>query len=466
MSDNEADVILVTADPALRDSVVRQCPPGTRLRCCQPGELEGDPLPAAPHWWVDLDCPALPRIGPSRRRVYFYSRLPAWRDKLPSGLFLRKPCTASSIAVLWAGAAVAAGDGAAVGGSSVGCGAGPLPGWLIELHELDLRNLCHKCVGGLPARLGYEQIALYLYDAQQDVLRLAEASATQAVDLAVPLELRNDHVFAGVVRSGSPLITQDLAQTCRLSRFRCPSGLGSASAVPALIAPLLAAGSLQGLVALYGRRAAGASSDVLPLEPVFAFLGRCIEHARRYEQARLEARVDLLTGLFNYRWMIEALRKEIHRAQRYNAPLAVIMLDLDGLKAVNDRFGHSAGDALLRHVAGKVGAALRQTDSAARVGGDEFVVLLPATDVNGGRLVAERILAAIRGDAPLVRGQALPVAASLGVAQWREGWNENRLLEAADQAMYAAKREGSGHLVCHPHPQAGPVAAHLPALVD
>ena len=127
------------------------------------------------------------------------------------------------------------------------------------------------------------------------------------------------------------------------------------------------------------------------------------------------------------------------------------MLDLDGLKPVNDRFGHLAGDALLRHVARKISAQLRQIDSAARFGGDEFVVLLPATDAAGARQVARRILSAIRSDAPVISRKALPIAASLGLAQWQEGWDQQRLLQAADGAMYSAKRKGHNRLVCHPY---------------
>jgi diguanylate cyclase (GGDEF)-like protein len=143
------------------------------------------------------------------------------------------------------------------------------------------------------------------------------------------------------------------------------------------------------------------------------------------------------------------MEQEIHRSQRYCNPLALIMIDLDGLKTVNDRFGHLGGDALLRHTAGKVSAALRQIDLAARIGGDEFVVLLPGTDLGGARHVAQRILAAIRVDAPLINGQPVPIVASFGVAQWEQGWDERQLLAAADQAMYAAKRQGHNRLVCH-----------------
>jgi diguanylate cyclase (GGDEF)-like protein len=173
---------------------------------------------------------------------------------------------------------------------------------------------------------------------------------------------------------------------------------------------------------------------------VLSFAGRALSHARLHEQARIEARVDGLTGLYNYRWMTETLRRELQRAQRHDVPLTLLMLDLDGLKQVNDRCGHRAGDAVLRHVAAVIRSALREADSAARCGGDEFVLLLPDTDAAGAMHVAERVVRGLRDARCGHGGQELPVAASVGVAQWRSGWTVEQWIEAADQAMYAAKR--------------------------
>jgi len=231
--------------------------------------------------------------------------------------------------------------------------------------------------------------------------------------------------------------------------MRCPPDLEREPNCAVAIVPLVTRGKLHGLLQLNNRRGSDPGGIGLALDPVFAFLARCLQHARQYLRARVEARVDRLTGLFNYRRMIETLNTEIRRSQRYGSPLALIMIDLDGLKSVNDRFGHVAGNALLRHTAGKITAVLRQSDSAARIGGDEFAVLLPATNIDGARHVAERILTAIRMDAPLIDSKPLPVAASLGVAQWQEGWDANRLIQAADKAMYAAKHQGQNCLASY-----------------
>jgi diguanylate cyclase (GGDEF)-like protein len=160
--------------------------------------------------------------------------------------------------------------------------------------------------------------------------------------------------------------------------------------------------------------------------------------------------VDPLTGLYNKRWMIETVTREIRRVQRYGAPLSLAVVDLDGLKCVNDQHGHLAGDSALRHVSGRISAGLRELDSAARIGGDEFVVLLPNTDLPGAQHVGRRILTAIRKDAAQHKDVPLTISASIGIAQWEPGWQPSDLIDAADVAMYRAKQRGRNQIVCRP----------------
>lgn len=449
MSDNDADVVLVTGDDQLQKLVARLKPAGVTLRCLTIADLKNSNLPRADQCWLDLDAGTVPEIEHYHRRVYFYSQMPENAPLLPIGMFIRKPCATTAVTVLWAGVVPAADRTITGPEREKRSRSGLLPAWFLDLHELDLREFCHKCVEKLPPRLGYAEMTLYLYDVEQNLLTLAETNSRRQVDLAIPLNQENDHLLAVVARSGKPLVTRDLVEVCRARRMRCPPALQDEPRHAALIAPLITRGKLHGLLQLNNRRGTNVSEVGLPFEHVFEFLARGLQHARQYLRARIEARVDRLTGLFNYRWMIEALSKEIRRSQRYGSALSLIMIDLDGLKSVNDRFGHLAGDSLLRHIAGKISAALRQIDSAARIGGDEFVVLLPATDLNGARHVARRILSAIRTDAPVIEHKPLPISASLGVAQWEKVWDETQFIAVADKAMYTAKREGNNRLVCH-----------------
>ncbi len=327
-----------------------------------------------------------------------------------------------------------------------------LPAWVLDFQQLNLSELCRRCVTLLPARLGYRQVSLYLHDPESGALTLAEASHGRPLEAAVPLAPDRRQLMTCVAQSGQVLRTDDVqAERRRLGLDGAAAASGYSDGA-CLIGPLIHEGELCGVVNLSG--AAGTAPEPMVsgpgLERVLGSLARAVYFARAYERARAEARIDVLTGLYNRRWMLEAVTKEIGRAERFNLPLALIMADLDGLKPVNDRYGHGAGDALLRHIARRIVAALRQFDSAARVGGDEFVILLPATTLEGGRNVARRVLEAVRADAALYRGIPLRIRASLGVVQWERDWSATQMMDAADQAMYAAKRQGRDQIVCQP----------------
>lgn len=151
------------------------------------------------------------------------------------------------------------------------------------------------------------------------------------------------------------------------------------------------------------------------------------------------AETDVLTGLANRRHFDEALETSVSFARRHRSPLAVVSLDLDGLKAVNDDAGHEAGDAVLMSFAALLATLCRAEDLPARLGGDEFSVVLPGIDVGGARGLAERILTAVRSCADLAqRG----VTVSAGVAAWSPDELPSDLLRRADEALYAAKHAG------------------------
>lgn len=438
MSDNNIDVVLVSDDRRLREIVSSSKPAAATLYCVGAAAVDARRLPRGSHYWIDLDLNLnLNGIDiPPHNRLYFYSRLEARHRRLPVGMFLPKSGASDVVTTLWAD--VSEGGAYADASDSAGAreGTDAAPAWILELHELDLREWCHKCVRRLPEELGYEEIAIYLHDAEQRVLTLAETNFQQCADLSIASDDQSNHLLAAVGRSGETLITDSIARTCDARGWICPSSLSGAAAV----IPLVTGVDLDGVILLGKRRPGKTEIPRGELDLVAKFLSKCLNHARRHLRARREARVDRLTGLFNDRWMTESLEREIRRAQRFGGPLSLIMIDLDGLKAVNDRQGHLAGDALIRHVARRISAALRQIDSAARVGGDEFVVLLPSTDTDGAQLAARRVQHAIRSDAPVINGGFLPVSASLGVAEWEKGWDARHLLEAADKAMYAAKR--------------------------
>lgn len=153
---------------------------------------------------------------------------------------------------------------------------------------------------------------------------------------------------------------------------------------------------------------------------------------------------DSLTGVANRRAFSMRLEDDIQRANLTGSPLSVVMIDLDHFKKVNDSYGHSVGDAVLKECCGRISHKIRRTDLLGRLGGEEFAILLPATDEAGALQLATHLLAAISAE-PM--GVAGTVTASLGVAQMQQDETAAHLLERADAALYCAKREGRNRAV-------------------
>jgi diguanylate cyclase (GGDEF)-like protein len=166
------------------------------------------------------------------------------------------------------------------------------------------------------------------------------------------------------------------------------------------------------------------------------------------EELRGLALVDPLTKLYNRRGLETELERALATSRRSDAPVSLLLLDLDGLKQVNDEHGHPAGDRVLREVGAVLRQSLRATDSAARLGGDEFALVMPATELVGAQVVAERIRMAV--SALGLTG----VTASIGVAHFGGGPSVpetiTQLISDADSALYLAKRTGKNRVVVTP----------------
>jgi diguanylate cyclase (GGDEF)-like protein/PAS domain S-box-containing protein len=170
-------------------------------------------------------------------------------------------------------------------------------------------------------------------------------------------------------------------------------------------------------------------------------------------QLRRLADHDALTGLFTRRRFADELRREAARTARHRRPGCLLMLDLDGFKEVNDRFGHRAGDELLRLLAAALRGELRVGDVLARIGGDEFAAILPDTDLPTGRLVATRLLESVRAHGRVADGvREARVTASIGLTVLDAGTAEasEQLLAQADEAMYRAKAGGKDGVCAYP----------------
>jgi diguanylate cyclase (GGDEF)-like protein len=175
-----------------------------------------------------------------------------------------------------------------------------------------------------------------------------------------------------------------------------------------------------------------------------ASLRQCPPHStRKVEEAQRDSAVDALTGLAAFRVLQDRLASEVERSKRSLEGFAVLFIDLDYFKQVNDQYGHEAGNQVLRAVAGEIRHAIRASDLPTRYGGDEFVVILTRTDLAGANRVAEAIRAGIEGIGRRLGYPVGVVTASIGVAEYDvRRPHEGDLLIQADRALYQAKSAG------------------------
>jgi diguanylate cyclase (GGDEF)-like protein len=182
------------------------------------------------------------------------------------------------------------------------------------------------------------------------------------------------------------------------------------------------------------------------LDSINADLAREIEERKRAEQALQEMAVtDPLTGLFNRRHFFQATGSNLTHATRYHHNVAIMMIDIDHFKQINDVHGHRVGDLALQHLVSGIRSCIRKTDMAARFGGDEFAILMPETDDSQAMQVAERIHYFIKGTPIPDLDSKITCTVSIGIASFtaqRDNTSIDALLEQADQALYKAKQSG------------------------
>jgi two-component system, cell cycle response regulator len=207
--------------------------------------------------------------------------------------------------------------------------------------------------------------------------------------------------------------------------------------------PLSGGENPEAMLAVFNRKPGFTFDEatIAELEALAVRAGPAIENARRFREARELADVDALTGLHNRRYFHETLAREVARAKRYGRTLALILLDLDDFKSVNDRIGHLGGDEVLAEIGERMRSVVRSADVACRIGGEEFAVLLPESNLEDAEQLYERLAVAV-ANGPI--GDAGRLSLSGGITHLRPDDDRTSVFERADDALYRAKSDGKG----------------------
>jgi diguanylate cyclase (GGDEF)-like protein len=319
---------------------------------------------------------------------------------------------------------------------------------LSEVSSVD--DIARKLAAAVPAISGADQATVAIVDEDTNVVRM-RASAGFPIEMrraAEDLSVALDEFEAGMPAAAldGPMVLHRTEATGMVAALMDQFGISVAALVP-----LRLRDRVLGMVSCGWRDRAPDDVDVLDerLRSMSDQAATALENAVLVEQIRHQALHDALTSLPNQVLFEDRVTTELTRAARNQLRVAVGVLDLDRFKTVNDSLGHRAGDALLVQVASRIGRAMRAQDTIARMGGDEFTLLLPDIGEDGERVVAERILEAFVQPFE-IDGHRLRVSPSIGLSVYPDdGATFEQLLKGADVAMYRAKERGRNTWACY-----------------
>ncbi|MEN4012146.1 MAG: sensor domain-containing diguanylate cyclase [Bellilinea sp.] len=303
---------------------------------------------------------------------------------------------------------------------------------------MNLNHVLKQVMEYLKLLIPYDRALLYLLDKNELEIAAAGGFGDNSPLIGRRIPTRNPQ-FEAINRNRYPLYLNN-AET-----YRPFQELGDLNCGKAWLGvPLLGHGQLIGYLSIYSASSGLYGGNETDLAQTFANEAAiAIENARLFQQVMQFAITDSLTGFYNRRYFYELAEIELRRSRRYRSDLSLMMIDIDFFKQVNDRLGHTMGDQVLVQLSECLRAQIRDSDSIGRYGGEEFVILMPETNLNQAAEAAERLRRAIEICSTIVDHSEVQVTISLGIAQMDETCaNIDDLFRRADRALYHAKQTG------------------------
>lgn len=314
-----------------------------------------------------------------------------------------------------------------------------------QMNCLDIKRIADICVSKIPELIDARFASLYVLDESSDILHLAKCNHPFEINNIVSLNQTPPSPMVTAVRSKELLLIEDIdAYTKPVIRKSQRPFSENYQTKSCIIAPLICQGRVVGVLNLADkvRGKQFGQEDVTVVELFRHLVGASVGNIKLFEKTQRQANTDGLTGLVNHRMFYEILEKELRRSQRYGGQISVIMADIDNLKPINDTFGHRAGDMAIRQISRKITECIRQIDTAARYGGDEFAVILPSTSLTEAVIVAQRTVRSV-ANSPLVwEKQQISLSISIGVGQYESDTCPEDIANCSDEALYLAKQAG------------------------
>jgi diguanylate cyclase (GGDEF)-like protein len=315
-----------------------------------------------------------------------------------------------------------------------------------EINCLDLDEIINICTTKIPLLVNARYSSFYLHNYQDRKLELKRHNHGYPIDDVVRVDESSPSAMCRALFERRILLIRDFdeyEETQHMAVERPHAEKYSSRSC--IIAPMLAGDRVVAVLNLADKRTGGffdEVNDLPPIEQISALVGTAIRNWQLFQEVRQQAKTDAMTNFINHQTFFEELEREVHRVRRYQGALSVLMIDVDNFKTFNDEYGHQIGDTILAEVARIIRANVRDTDTPARYGGDEFAVILSQADGERARMIAERIRETVHSRDFAVGENKVALSLSIGVAQYHPGQSVKDFLNDADKALYEAKARG------------------------